>query len=76
MPVTYYSSTGALSFAPVAPRDQAVAPIEVAVRHSPPDEIIEARGDSPAQMSRRCQTLYAIAMLTTLAFLIFAGSIS
>ena len=76
MLVTYYSSTGALSFAPVAPRDQAVGPIEVAVCPSPPNEIIDPWRDSDARMSRRSQTLFAIATLTTIALLIFAGSIS
>jgi len=55
MLVTYYSSTGALSFAPVAPRDQAVGPIEVAVCLSPPDEIIDPWHDSDARMSHRSQ---------------------
>jgi len=75
MPVTYFSSTGVLSFAPVAPRDQAVGPIEVAMSPSPPDEIIEPpRGGNP-RMCRRSQTLLAIAALTAIAVLIFTGLI-
>ncbi len=76
MPVTYFSSTGAVSFAPVAPRDQAVGPMEVAIAPSPPDEIIEPRRDSNPRMFRRFQTMLAIAALTATAVLIFAGSIS
>jgi len=53
MPVTYNSSTCALSLAPVAPHDQAVGPIEVVVCPSPPDEIIDPWRDSDARMSRR-----------------------
>jgi len=76
MPVIYYSSTGVLSFAPVAPRNQAVGPIEVVVCPSPPDEIIDPWRDGDARMSHRSKTLFAIATLTTIAFLIFTRSIS
>ncbi len=76
MPVTYFSTTGAVSFAPVAPRDQAVGPIEVAHSPSPPDEIIEPRRDSNPRLSRLSQTMLAIAALTAIATLIFAGPIS
>jgi hypothetical protein len=73
MPVTYYSSTGAISFAPVAPRDQAVGPIEVAVSPSPPDEIIEPQHDNDPQRFHRSPTVLAIAALTTIAALTFVG---
>ncbi len=76
MPVTYFSSTGAVSFAPVAPRYQAVGPIEVAVSPSPPDEIIEPRRDSNSRMFHGSQTMLVIAALTAIAFLFFAGSIA
>ncbi|MDA1325144.1 MAG: hypothetical protein O3C34_10375 [Proteobacteria bacterium] len=76
MPVTYFSSTGAISFAPVAPRDQAVGPMEVVFSVSPPDEIIEPpRGGHPG-MSRRSRTIVATAALTAVAGLIMAGAIS
>jgi hypothetical protein len=76
MPVTYYSSTGSVSFAPVAPRDQAVGPMAVATAHSPPDEIIEPRRDGNSWMSHRSQTLLGIAVSTAIAVLIFAAPIS
>ena len=52
MPVTYYSATGAVSFDPVSPRDQAVGPLEVADTPSPPDEIIEPSHKTPAGHGR------------------------
>lgn len=76
MPVTYFSSTGAISFAPVAARDQAVGPMEVAFSASPPDEIFEPPRDSHPRMSRRPRTLLATAALTAVAGLIMAGAIS
>jgi hypothetical protein len=76
MPVTYFSSTGAISFAPVAPRDQAVGPLEVACSASPPDEILEPPRGGHAGMSGRSRTILATAALTAVAGLIMAGAIS
>ena len=76
MPVTYISSTGAISLAPVAPRDQAVGPIEVTMAPSPPDEIIEPPRDRNPRMYRRSGTTLAIGTLTAIATLILAASIS
>ena len=73
MPVTYFSSTGALSFAPVAPRDQAVGPMAVAPVPTPPDEIIGPREDSNAVASRRYRTMVLIAALTGMSALLLAG---
>ena len=75
MPVRYYSSAGAISFAPVTLRDQAVGPMEVAVSPSPPDEIIEPGSDSCAGWFRRSEIMLAISTLTAIAILIFTGPI-
>ena len=76
MPVSYYSSTGTISFSPVTRRDQAVGPMEVAVSPSAPDEIIEPGGGSYAGRFHRFEIMLAITTLTAIALLIFAGSIS
>jgi hypothetical protein len=75
MPIRYYSSTGALSFAPVTLRDQAVGPLEVVACPTPPDEIIEPRGDGHARRFGRFKITLAITSLTAIAVAIFAGSI-
>lgn len=76
MPVTYYSSNGAVSFRPVALHEQAVGPIEVAFGASPPDEIIEPRLGSGHRRSGHTEYALVIAALTAIAMVILAGQIS
>lgn len=54
MPVTYFTSTGPLSFNPVPARDQAIGPIAVAFTPTPPDEVLAP----PETRSRRAARLY------------------
>ena len=73
MPVTYISSTGALSFAPVALRDQAVGPIEVTRTLSPPDEIIVLPDGGTSGAPRRYRTLVLIAALAAAGVVLLTG---
>ena len=70
MPVTYYSSTGIVSFDPVAPRDQAVGPIGVALAPSPPDEIIAPQGDGNATRFQRYRAMVLVLALTAMGALL------
>ena len=77
MPVTCFSATGALSFDPVAPRDQAVGPMAVTVAKSVPDEIIEPGQDANIRLFHRPQTIIAIAAMTVVVVAVaIAGAIS
>ena len=73
MPVTYISSTGALSFLPVALRDQAVGPIEVARTLSPPDEIFDLPDSGTTGAPRRYRPFVLVAALTAAGVMLLAG---
>lgn len=73
MPATCFSSTGPLSFAPVAPRDQAVGPLAVVVSPSPPDEIIAPSPGSKPRLSPGSRYALAIAALAAIAVLFLAA---
>jgi len=64
MAVTCFSSTGAISFEPVAPRIQAVGPIEVAIAPSPPDETVAAPENHAAGMAPCYRTVLLVALLS------------
>ena len=64
MPVTYYSSTGTISFEPVALSAQAVGPIEVAAAPTPPDETIAAPENSKPGRALGYGTVVLFAILT------------
>ena len=76
MPVTYYSSTGAVSFAPVPAREQAVGPLEVAVAPSPPDDIIEAETDIRRHRFNRSELALISAASTAVIALMVTVSLS
>ena len=73
MPVSYFSSTSEISFKPVAPRDQAVGPIEVTFRLTPPDETIAPPETRNTGTSRYYGTMVFIAMLTGAGALLLAA---
>ena len=72
MPVTYFSSTGALSFEPVPVRDQAIGPIDVALSPTPPDEITQPRDTGKNPKSRRYRRISLVAALAGLGGLYLA----
>ena len=73
MPASYFSSTGPLLFAPVAPRDQAVGPLEVATTPSPPDEIIAPLHVNDRRLSPGLRHTLALAALMAITVLILAA---
>ena len=73
MPVTYFSSTGGISFVPVPRRDQAVGPLEVAFIHSSPDEIIEPRRADYFWLHSRSEAMPSIGIVAAIATLFAMG---
>lgn len=73
MPVTYMSSTGGVSFAPVAKRDQAVGPLEVAITPSAPDEIIEPRRGNNFWVLHQSEAVLSLGVLAAIVVLFSMG---
>jgi hypothetical protein len=75
MPVTYFSSTGTVSFAPVPARDQAVGPLEVITTLSPPDEVIDPGYDSIHTRLNRSELLLGTAAFSAVMTLIVTAAL-